>query len=72
MKTGSKIEKAILRYLEKKRSSVTFKELYEALGFSKQGYRNRVYLMIDKGIIERVEQKPSSGKKRTRSLFKLR
>lgn len=55
-KTRSMIEEGILRYLENKKSAVTFKELYAALDqFSEQGIRNRVYMMIEEGIIERTK-----------------
>lgn len=65
MPRKSKIEEGILRYLKKKRSPVTFKELYGALNkFSKQGIRNRTYKMIEEGIVQRTRRRLTTGGRR--------
>lgn len=69
---NSKIEEAILSYLAKRNSPFTFNELYEALNFSEQGIRNRVYLMIDEEVIERLKQKSPGKGNCPRSLFRLK
>ncbi len=55
VKRKSKIEKHILDYFEKKKSSVTFLELYASLGqFSRQGIRMCIYDMMNRGMVEKI------------------
>jgi len=61
----------ILGYLEKKKTDVTFKELYVVLKqFSEQGIRNSMYKLIENGAVVKTEIKPPEG--RTRVSFKLK
>lgn len=70
--TSSKIEAAILSYLEERKSPFIFDDLYKALNFSKQGIRNRIYEMIDDGIVERLGQISSDEYKRPRACFRFK
>ena len=54
----SEIEERILSYLEKKKSPVTFIELYANMRqFTKQAIRNRMYKMMKMGIVEKLSKK---------------
>ena len=70
-----RIEDKILRFLEQKKSKVTFRDIYVALSkSSEQGIRHAVYRMIEEGTIRRVKPDVNIQKRkvaRTKTSFEL-
>jgi predicted ArsR family transcriptional regulator len=64
------VEPKILEYMQKKKTDVTFKELYVTLKqFSPQGIRNGMTSLAKKGVVSKTRVKDASGKTRVR--FKI-
>ena len=70
-----RIKDKILRFLEQRKSKVTFHDLYVALSKqSEQGIRNAVYEMIEEGTVRRVKLDPDTLQRaglKTRTAFEL-
>jgi len=63
----------ILSYLEEKGEGITFNEFYDAFRqFSKQGVRNSMYTLIEKGLVEKSRIKTIRRRGRSSVKFKLK